>query len=127
VTDKDGNVIQHPWAGENGIRLVIVIRSGKSHDKLNSLADHANKHCLSSEMMKRDFPVEVDKFVLQEKHHRGFCDDAAAIDWDAVPVYCNMDKYEQVSKQDKHMVTQEANMTWNLDNDGLSNKDPRVF
>ncbi|KAL3906993.1 MAG: hypothetical protein SGILL_009053 [Bacillariaceae sp.] len=112
---KDGYIVKHPWGGADGIRLGIVIRSGKSQDKLNDLADHANKHCPSSEMMKRDFPVEVDKFALQGQN-----DEEDAIDWDKVPVFYNMDKYQEIAKKDSHVVTQEANMTWHLDNDALA-------
>jgi organic hydroperoxide reductase OsmC/OhrA len=52
---KSGYPVQHPWG--SGIKLGIVIHSDKSQDDLSELADHANRHCPSSEIMKRSFPV----------------------------------------------------------------------
>jgi uncharacterized OsmC-like protein len=114
--NKDGSIVQHPWA--DGIKLGIIIRSGKSQDKLNDLADHANKHCPSSEIMKRDLPVDVEKFVCEPTE-----EDNKEIDWDAIPVYNDMDKYNEIAQKDSHMVQQEANMTWHVENENALQED----
>ncbi|KAL3918117.1 MAG: hypothetical protein SGILL_004391, partial [Bacillariaceae sp.] len=103
-----GLVSKHPWT--RGINLGIVIRSDKSQEELVQLADHSNKHCPSSEIMKRDFPVEVEfygKDVAASKE----------TDWDKVGVYYNMDKYHEIAKKDSFDVKQEANMTWHCHNE----------
>lgn len=105
---ENGFVLRHPW--KNGINLGVVIRSEESQETLNGLADHANKHCPSSELMKRDFPVDVNYF-------RKNATASDKTDWDEVPVFYNMEKYKEISKLDKYMVKQEANMTWHCQNE----------
>lgn len=69
--------------------------------------------------MKRDFPVEIDSVQVKscptdsnnkkEKH--------SSVDWAALPVYYDMDQYNEIAKKDKFMVHQEANMTWHCQNE----------
>jgi hypothetical protein len=106
--EKNGRLCKHPWT--KGLNLGVVIRSEKSQSELSSLADHGNKHCPSSEVMKREFPVEVE-FRGNNKS------DAEEIDWEKVPVYYNMERYKDISEMDSFPVKQEANMIWHCQNE----------
>lgn len=102
--------VRHAWA--DGIKLGIVIRANQSQEELLKLADHADKHCPASEIMKRSFPAEITKFALKKPKGQD-------MDWTEVPVHYNMDKYVEIGKLEKFMVDQEVNLTWHCQNESV--------
>eukprot|EP00339_Tiarina_fusa_P009583 CAMPEP_0117016482 /NCGR_PEP_ID=MMETSP0472-20121206/12992_1 /TAXON_ID=693140 ORGANISM="Tiarina fusus, Strain LIS" /NCGR_SAMPLE_ID=MMETSP0472 /ASSEMBLY_ACC=CAM_ASM_000603 /LENGTH=455 /DNA_ID=CAMNT_0004720555 /DNA_START=126 /DNA_END=1493 /DNA_ORIENTATION=+ len=103
-----GSVGEHPWV-DHGIRLNMTIQGPQTTDELVRLSDKADRHCPSSEIMKRDFPVEVEKFEFKNTG-----DDA---EWADVPVWYDMKKYNEIAEKSEHFVEQNADMVWHCQNE----------
>ena len=102
----------HPW--QDGVLLDILIRGEQTHEEMVELAEYSDEHCPSSEIMKRAFPVLVDKF--DGTPHE-------SIDWDSLPVYYDMDAYNELATKTEVIVDQRADMTWHCQNECVENPD----
>ena len=108
---------QHPWL--DGIRLNMTIQGPQTTDELVRLADRADRHCPSSEIMKRDFPVEIDQFEFHNVTGNVGKEEA----WDDIPIYYDMNKYNELANQKERIVKQQADMTWHCQNENVENPD----
>jgi hypothetical protein len=89
----------NPW--KDGIELDIAFKGQEPLEQVKELLDLADSQCPSSEIMRREFPVETAdmkgrKVKMTDK-----------------TVYYDMDKYKQLSEQaDPVMIQQSAKGTW---------------
>jgi uncharacterized OsmC-like protein len=89
----------NPW--KDGIELNITFKGQETQEQVKEVIDLADSQCPSSEIMRREFPVEVAdmkgrKVKMTDK-----------------TVYYDMDKYKQLSEQaEPVMIQQSSKGTW---------------
>ena len=101
-----------PW-GKKGVYLDIRMTGRPTQMEIDELGEHAENHCPSVEIMRREFPVFVTLKNTQ-----------VDIDEAEFPICYDMDKFRAISEsEEKHIVKQHAQGKWYCYNENKEHPD----